>query len=153
MKRNINFHSIESSIPSPLVGEGQGEGAFLRRSAKTLRKNMTDVERDLWYQLRAKRFDGFKFKRQVPIKKYILDFVCFEKKLIIELDGGQHVDQADHDAKRDLFFEEQGFRVLRFWNNDVVENKEGVLQMILRALHESPLPNPLPQGERELCRT
>jgi very-short-patch-repair endonuclease len=106
---------------------------------------MTDVERDLWYQLRAKRFEGFKFKRQAPMKQYIADFVCFDKKLTIELDGGQHSAQIEYDSKRDAFFTDQGFRVLRFWNNEVVENMEGVLITIQQALKNAPLPNPSPQ--------
>ena len=133
--------------PSPLVGEGRGEGALLA-NAKQLRKTMTDVEQKLWYQLRAKRFASYKFRRQVPMQKYIADFVCYEPRIVIEVDGGQHADQKEYDQKRDEFFMQKGFKVLRFWNNEVMENMEGVLTVILNTLQVTPLPNPLPQGER-----
>lgn len=133
--------------PSPLVGEGRGEGASLLDNAKQLRSNMTDAEQQLWRQLRAKRFAEYKFRRQVPMQRYIADFVCFDKKLIIELDGGQHAAQQYYDKKRDQFFAEQGFRMLRFWNNEVLGNMEGVLQVIFAAIF-TPLPNPSPtRGE------
>src|SRR3989442_1098660 len=115
------------TAPSPLVGEGRGEGASsLLDNARKLRSNMTDAEQKLWYQLRAKRFFGFKFYRQVPFAKYIPDFLCYEPKLIIELDGGQHADQIKYDQKRDAFFKNQGYQVLRFWNNEVLQNMDGV---------------------------
>ncbi len=132
--------------PSPLMGEGRGEGELLT-NAKRLRKEMTDAETKLWHALRAKRFAGYKFRRQVPMQKYIADFVCYEPKVIVELDGGQHVEQAAYDKVRDQFFVRQGFRVLRFWNDDMLQNTEAVLQAIFSAL-ATPLPNPLPQGER-----
>jgi very-short-patch-repair endonuclease len=112
---------------------------------------MTDVEKKLWKQLRAKRFAGYKFKRQVPMQRYIADFICYQPKLIIELDGGQHAERTYYDRRRDAFFVSQGFEVLRFWNNEVNENMDGVMQTILDILMKiPPLPNPLPQGEREL---
>lgn len=129
--------------PSPLVGEGRGEGASLLNNAKKLRANMTDAEQALWYQLRAKRFENYKFRRQVPMEKYIADFVCFEPKLIIEVDGGQHAEHAAYDLKRDAFFKNQGFQVLRLWNNEVLGNMEGVLTVVLECL-DTPLPQPLP---------
>jgi very-short-patch-repair endonuclease len=92
--------------------------------AKALRSNMTDAERRLWYFLRAHRFRGTKFKRQATIGKYIVDFVCFEKHLVIEVDGGQHADSMA-DQQRTRWLEDQGFRVLRFWNNDVLKNTSG----------------------------
>jgi len=102
--------------------------------AKRLRKNMTDAERRLWYRLRAHRFDGYKFKRQVPIGPYIVDFACLNHGLVIELDGGQHSDNAK-DAVRDEFLKANGFRVLRFWNNDVLRNTTAVLEAILSNLN------------------
>ena len=137
---------IETATPAPLVGEGRGEGVSLLDNAKRLRSNMTDVEQKLWRELRAKRFADYKFRRQVPMRKYIADFVCFQPKVIIELDGGQHAEQVAYDKKRDEFFIEQGFAMLRFWNNEVVENWEGVLTMILNTLKRPPLPNPSPTG-------
>ncbi|MDB5501283.1 MAG: (cytosine-5-)-methyltransferase [Tardiphaga sp.] len=102
-----------------------------RNNAKVLRTNMTDAERRLWYLLRAHRFAGFKFKRQIPIGRYIVDFVCRAERLIIEVDGGQHADSSQSDRTRDLWLEDQGFRVLRFWNNEVQNNTDGVLEVIL----------------------
>ncbi len=105
--------------------------------AKTLRSNMTDAERRLCYFLRAHRFKGMKFKRQTTIGKYIVDFVCFEKHLIIEVDGSQHADSLD-DQVRTRWLEDQGFRVLRFWNNEVLKNTSGVLEAIMVAIESSP---------------
>ncbi|MEJ0009211.1 MAG: endonuclease domain-containing protein [Alphaproteobacteria bacterium] len=115
------------------------------KNAKKLRKQLTEAERRIWHHLRAHRFQGVKFKRQCPIGPYICDFVSLNHKLIIELDGGQHASATTYDRKRDSFLKEQGFRVLRFWNHDVLAETDGVLQEILRLLH-SPLPNPLPQA-------
>lgn len=103
---------------------------------KTLRSNQTPWEDKLWYHLRAGRFRGLKFKRQVMIGEYITDFCCNEKKLIIELDGGHH-DEAGNQAKdkhRDAYFTKYGYTVLRFWNNEVDNNLEGVLEAIRRAI-------------------
>ena len=105
----------------------------LKQRARDLRKNSTDAERHLWYYLRANRF-GFKFKRQVPIGTYIVDFVCFEKRLIIELDGGQHMDNQMYDAKRTDWLMTHGFKILRFWNNDIFEQTTSVLAVIRTAL-------------------
>ena len=111
-----------------------------RSRARNLRTEMTDAERRLWFRLRAHRFQGASFRRQVPIGPYIVDFLCLSARLIIEVDGGQHASsQANHDVVRDAYLREQGFRVLRFWNNDVLENFEGVLESIATALAE-PLP-------------
>jgi very-short-patch-repair endonuclease len=118
--------------------------------AKALRTNQTDAELKIWYALRAGRLMDYKFRRQVPIVEFIVDFVCFEQKLIVEIDGGQHA-QSSEDVLRDAKLIKMGFRVLRFWNNDVIQNLEGVLMTILQHLQATtPLPNPLPQGERGL---
>jgi very-short-patch-repair endonuclease len=127
--------------------EHQPRDQKLKAHSRRLRKDMTDVEKKLWSHLRYEQL-GVKFRRQYPMGTYIPDFVCLEQKLIIELDGGQHATQQDYDQKRDAFFKDQGFRMLRFWNNEVLGNMEGVLQVIFGALF-TPLPNPLPQGERE----
>ncbi len=114
--------------------------------AKQLRHNSTDAERLLWSRLRTHRLNGYKFKRQAPLGPYIVDFACFEEKLVVELDGGQHAEAAGKDRQRDRWLEEQGFRVLRFWNNEVFGNLEGVLTRILEALSPSQLPSsPSPQ--------
>jgi very-short-patch-repair endonuclease len=98
--------------------------------AKSLRKKSTDAERLLWRHLRAKRLEGFKFRRQQSIENFVVDFVSFEKRIVIELDGSQHQLEKDKDTKRDNWLEEQDFRVLRFWNNEVLRNIEGVLEVI-----------------------
>jgi len=84
----------------------------------------------LWSKLRARQIEGCKFRRQAPIGKYIVDFVCHEKRLIVELDGGQHAENCETDRQRDKWLGEQGYKVLRFWNNDVLTNIEGVLETI-----------------------
>ncbi len=123
------------------------------QKARELRKNRTDAEKRLWERLRRSRIDGFRFRQQAPIGKYIVDFVCFEAKLVVELDGGQHVEQATYDAKRTGWLETQGFRILRFWNNEVFENIEGVEEVVQVALHSGdvahPLPDPPPSRGRE----
>ena len=100
--------------------------------AKELRIRSTDAERLLWRHLRAKRMDGLKFRRQHPMGKYIVDFVCLEEKIVIELDGGQHTEPAAeaYDGLRDNRLEKQGYRVLRFWDNDVLLNIQGILEAI-----------------------
>jgi very-short-patch-repair endonuclease len=95
---------------------------------KALRSNMTNAERKLWRALRSRSI-GPKFRRQSPLGPYVVDFVCFESKVIIEVDGSQHATSAT-DAKRDRYFVDRGYRMLRFWNNDVLQNLEGVLTSI-----------------------
>jgi len=110
----------------------------LRSNARTLRKNSTDAERLLWAALRDHRLNGAGFRRQVPIKSYIADFVCHAAKLVIELDGGQHFsDKAEQtDAMRSAAIEALGFKVLRFGNNDVMSNRAGILETIAAAVAE-----------------
>ena len=122
--------------------------------AKQLRTNMTKEEQMLWNIVRAKRFYGYKFKRQVLIGEYIVDFLCLEKKLIIELDGGQHNEAKNikYDEARSQYLKNNGYQVIRFWNNDIQENIEGVCEVILQNLMKkvNPLPNPLPrEGKKE----
>ncbi len=119
--------------------------------ARNLRRNMTDAERTLWHRLRAGQ-TGAKFRRQQPIGPYIVDFVCFDRRLIVELDGGQHADAIAYDAARTRWLETQGFTVLRFWNNDIMSNIEGVLVRIMEALPPSPQPSPI-EGEGADWRT
>ncbi len=102
--------------------------------ARDLRSNQTDAETKLWFHLRARRFEGFKFRRQVPIDRFIADFVCMDKKLIVEVDGGQHGEQQDKDAERTKVLEGCGYQVMRYWNNEVLENMDGVLQDIRSVL-------------------
>jgi very-short-patch-repair endonuclease len=102
--------------------------------AKQLRKNPTDAERILWQHLRVRQLGGYKFRRQQPLGNYIVDFVCLERRVVIELDGGQHNTQVAYDEQRTAWIEEQGFRVLRFWNNEVMQHIEGVKAAIWQAL-------------------
>ncbi len=128
--------------PSPLTGEGRGGGEMraqsLRQFARTLRTNMTLHERLLWRHLRNEQL-GVKFRRQHPMNTYIVDFVCLEKKLVIELDGGQHYEERalKDDKQRTAYLEKTGHRILRFSNRDMAENIEGVLQTIAEALQTS----------------
>ncbi len=106
----------------------------LKTNARHLRKNLTDAERRLWSELRLRQAGGFKFRRQFPIGRYIVDFACPERKLIVEVDGGQHSEQINYDTDRTRWLESQGFRVLRFWNNEIQTNLEGVKETIYNAL-------------------
>ena len=134
----------------PPGGGGLGRGGSTLERAKRLRRNQTDAEWRLWGTLRARRFAGYKFKRQQPLGPYIVDFVCFEHRLVVEVDGSQHMDSAS-DGKRDLWLAGEGFRVLRFWNSAVLQEFESVAEAILAALRGDtpPLPNPPPRGGRE----
>lgn len=136
-----------NSGPPPSAGEGQPERSegrerdrkqVLRDRAKSMRSEPTEAEHRLWQILRAKRLAGFKFKRQLAIDHYIVDFVCLQHRLIVEADGGHH-SESSGDTRRDAYLRAQGFRVLRFWNNDIFNNEEGVLASILNAL-QAPLP-------------
>ncbi len=116
------------------------------RIAKNLRKKSTDAERLLWRYLRAKQSEGVKFRRQQPIGNYVVDFVCFENRIVIEVDGGQHQIEKDKDMKRDKWLKEQGFVVLRFWNNEVLKNIEGVMEVIRVNCLCHPPPTPSRRG-------
>ncbi|WP_454832750.1 endonuclease domain-containing protein [Pseudoxanthomonas wuyuanensis] len=106
----------------------------LRRKARKLRNGATDAERHLWQHLRLKQLADFKFRRQLPIAGYIADFVCLEAKLIVELDGGQHSGQIAYDEHRTRALQAKGYRILRYWNDEVLIRTEDVLDDILRAL-------------------
>jgi lysyl-tRNA synthetase class 2 len=122
-------------------------------TARRLRRTQTDAERVLWFRLRDRRLNGWKFRRQVPIDRYVADFCCRDAHLIIELDGGQHAVATERDAKRTAVLETCGYHVMRFWNNDVLKNTDGVLEAISEVLEQlsqsAPHPDPLPNGERE----
>ncbi|KQY20978.1 endonuclease domain-containing protein [Rhizobium sp. Root483D2] len=104
-----------------------------RHFARTMRADATVAENLLWQAVRNRQLEGFKFKRQVPLDGYILDFVCFEARLIVEVDGSQHAENS-RDLVRDAFFRGQGFRILRFWNDEVVQNLDAVCLAILAEL-------------------
>jgi very-short-patch-repair endonuclease len=139
LKNNLLPHPA----PSPALGIGirllaisrerAMDKSILQQHARTLWTNSTDTEKHLWYYLRANRM-GYKFKRQVPVKHFIVDFVYLEKHLIIELEGGQHQENQAYDKQRTIELEQFGFQVLRFWNNDTLTNTAGVLEVIRQAL-------------------
>ncbi len=108
-----------------------------KNAAQRLRKASTDAERKLWSILRNRQLSSYKFRRQIPLRNYIVDFVCFEAKLVIEVDGGHHQEQSGHDEMRTRGLMEGGFRVLRFWNNQVLTNPESVQKAILAELESS----------------
>ena len=109
------------------------EGAH--RRARTLRREMTEAEMRLWQTLRLRQTEGYRFRRQVPIGRFIADFVCHAARLIVEIDGGQHDLLSEEEVNRTQFLEGQGYRVLRFWNNEVLNNPEGVRSAIAENLH------------------
>ena len=120
--------------------------------AKHLRSHQTDAEQRLWYHLRGHRFMGLKFKRQKPLGRYIVDFICQERGLIVEVDGGQHAEQTHCDEQRDAWLRERGYRVLRFWNHEVMQQLDGVLERIRREVVAPSPPSPLPstgEGSKE----
>jgi len=121
-----------------------------RERARELRRKMTDAERRLWARLRDRRLGGHKFRRQEPIGPYVVDFVCAEAGLVVEVDGSQHAEREEYDAARTRYLEERGHRVLRFWDNDALTKTDAVLQAILDALSgcpPSPRPSPPVGGE------
>jgi len=114
---------------------------------RELRQNATEAEKRLWTRQRNRQLDGLKFRRQVPMGRYIADFLCKSEKVIIELDGGQHAMQTEQDAERTRTMEAMGYIVLRFWNNDALGNTDGVLTEILATVRRG---KPLSHGERDL---
>jgi very-short-patch-repair endonuclease len=114
------------------------------KTARRLRRDQTRAERELWFRLRDRRLAGWKFRRQFPIDRFVVDFFCADAHLIIELDGGQHSVRLEADAQRTKILEAMGYLVLRYWNNDVVENIDGVLEDIATTLeqHRSEPPHP-----------
>jgi very-short-patch-repair endonuclease len=107
-----------------------------RKNARVMRRIATDAERKLWLLLRDRRLDGLKFRRQAPFGPFILDFVCLDRKLVLEVDGGQHGESA-RDEARDVHLRAEGFQIVRYWNNDVLKNPEGVLTDLLARLTAS----------------
>ena len=133
--------------PSPFKGEGwdggnqkeqpmQNKKIKLQKHATSLRKHQTDAEQALWHHLRRRQLYGIKFRRQYILEHYIVDFVALDLKLIIEVDGAQHQEQKRYDKQRTLVLQSLGFKVLRYWNNEVLGNREGVLQAIYLEIAE-----------------
>ena len=131
-------HENPYNSPSPGGRELEGGGISMRESrrqialARKLRRSQTDAEKGLWARLKNKQLKGVKFRRQQPLGSYIVDFVSFERKIIVEVDGGQHNEREarERDKERAAWFEERGYQVLRFWNDEVLVNMEGVLERI-----------------------
>jgi adenine-specific DNA-methyltransferase len=123
--------------------------------ARALRKRMTDAERLLWRHLRNRELGGWKFKRQYPVGPFIVDFICLEKNVVIEVDGGQHAENEEKDVQRSAYLNKMGYRVFRFWNNEVLQETEAVLTAIFDILangkQNSPSPPPLPHRGRGGC--
>jgi len=117
----------------------------LRTRARRLRRDQTDAERKLWIRLRARQVSGAKFRRQQPIGHHIVDFCCMEQKVVIELDGGHHTLQAQADQRRTDILAQRGYRVLRFWDHEVLTDPDAVLQQIAIVVSH-PHPDPLPEG-------
>ncbi len=145
---------FEGGVSLSPCGRGLGRGDNNKMNdkmttvAKSLRQSSTRAERLLWRNLRAKQMKGFKFRRQEPIGQYVVDFVCFEKRIVIEVDGSQHMAEVDRDKERERWLRGQGFTILRFWNNEVLRNLEGVLEIIrLNCLNHHPF-IPLVKGGR-----
>jgi very-short-patch-repair endonuclease len=127
----------------------RGPSATATGRARALRRRSTRAELLLWHHLRSRQLAGFKFVRQEPIGPYFADFLCRGRYLVVEVDGGQHADNAT-DARRDAVMRDFGYKTIRIWNSDVLGNIEGVLQMLRAELEDAPHPVPLPvYGERE----
>lgn len=138
---------VSAQAPSP-SGRGQGEGAVRKtklnggfhapaatKQARGLRAKQTDAEKKFWHEVKAKRFEGYKFRRQYPIGKYIADFVCVEAGVIVEIDGGQHCENVKDDVRTE-FLNGLGYHVVRFWNNDILNNLQGSLQALSLTLSQ-----------------
>jgi very-short-patch-repair endonuclease len=150
--------SLRSRPSSPARGEGMEPDAPAEATsartirARALRARMTDAERKLWFALRDRRFANFKFRRQVPVGPFIADFLCYPARVVVEVDGGQHADSTT-DRRRDRWFAANNFLVLRFWNNDVLSNLEGVLTSILQTvLEQTPHPDRASRGRPSPAR-
>ena len=152
-------------LPPP-CGEGRGGGRSVpNHFARSLRKNATPAERILWQQLKLLKTEGRHFRRQVSIDRFVADFACHYPKVVVELDGGQHGDAVPYDEYRTQILKRHRYSVLRFWNADVFEGLEGVVDRIRHAvrlktlysysksnLHSTPTPNPSPQGGGEMMK-
>src|SRR4030042_4305076 len=116
-------------------------GVMTSKRARVLRQHLTDAERRLWYHLQNRQLGGWKFRRQHPVGPFIVDFICLEKKVVIEVDGGQHAENEELDTQRSAYLKEKGYHILRFWNNEVLQETEAVLNAIFASLEEAP-PHP-----------
>ncbi len=126
----------------PPCGGRVGWGGLDRGKVRELRKSPTKAEQRLWKNIRLRQLGGFKFRRQQPLGEYIVDFVCFGRRLIIEVDGGQHSEKKSYDSERDEWLKAQGFSILRFWNHQVLQEIEAVKEIIHKSLEEKHYPPP-----------
>jgi very-short-patch-repair endonuclease len=144
--RSPSCRRIGSGI-SDICTEADMRNAVAQRRARALRIRMTDAERHLWYHLRRRNLNGCRFRRQVPIGPFIADFASLEQRLVVEIDGSQHCG-SQRDRRRDAFLQAKGFRVLRFWDNEVLLQTESVLEVIWRATEMPPsCPSPAKRGK------
>ena len=146
LNENNATSKSDAEPPSSLYAQWQGKQRSLQR-ARALRSGATDAENKLWKHLRCRQVEGSRVRRQQPLGPYIVDFFCYEKGLVVEVDGGQHMEREAHDVERTNWLESQGFHVLRFWNNDVLQNVEGAVHLIAERLRNGPHPSLPPQGE------
>jgi very-short-patch-repair endonuclease len=143
LRRAASLSGERAKAPPLPAGEGRGEGRpILVTRARELRKRQTDAESLLWRNLRRRNFVGVKFRRQHPVEGYIADFYCGEARLVVELDGGGHAEdgQARYDGERTIALARAGIRVLRFWNTEVLQSLDGVLEVIFEAVRRPPSP-------------
>ena len=127
----------KGTLEAKQKGGDEGRPSLMKARARSLRRKSTDAEVLVWQHLRSRQLLGCKFRRQVPIGKYIVDFLCEDPPIIIELDGGQHMEQERYDQTRTNWLQANGFLVLRFWNNDIAENLEGVLESLFSTIEKS----------------
>ena len=152
-QRNQFLSFTLAPIPFPLAGKGQDRGYGSKPlTSQTIAQKSNRRGAIALAKTSLLAVDGRKFRRQQPLGGYIVDFVCLERRLIVELDGGQHADRNAYDKKRDDWLRNQGFVILRFWNHDVLNNIDGVVKQILDTLKNTPYLNPSPQGGRRLRR-
>lgn len=118
-------------------------------TVRNLRKKQTEAEKKIWFHLRNRHFEGLKFRRQHSIGPFITDFCCIEKKIVIEVDGSQHIQNKIYDDNRTKYLNQNGYKVIRFWDNDVLNRCDSVLEAVRIELNPYPHPNPLPERERE----
>ncbi len=130
------MQQAEQSPTPDDAGVQKHRTALMRQRAQKLRNEATEAERALWLELKSRRLLGYKFRRQQPLGNYIVDFVCLEKRLIIEVDGSQHFDQSSYDEARTHWLESQGYRVLRFLNNEVLAETKSVIEAIIHHLED-----------------
>ena len=137
MKLSVDCHTYTNPATAYINDKRfPHDDPHLMHNGRNLRKNMTPAEQRLWKHLRSKRLGGYRFRRQQPLGQYILDFVCVDAKLVIEIDGGQHAEQTAYDEMRTRYLQNLGFTVIPFWNNEVLQQTDAVLTAILHKLEE-----------------